>query len=188
VAAEAEGHQLAEHEYRHFVMLLLAAGFETTHTLMAQMARLLLDDPAVDAGARAAVGADGGRAVTEEFLRMISPPMNMARFATRDADLGGRRIAAGQMVVMWFVAANRDPVVFEDPHRFVADRDPNHHLAFGPPGSPHYCVGHALGRLEGRVLLEDLLSRTRLRPAGTPVAGGGVFINALKALPVEVEE
>jgi len=186
VAAEGEGHQMSEDEYRYFIMLLLAAGFETTHTLMAQMVRMLVEDQQIDARARAAVGKGGVNSVTEEFLRMISPPMNMARFAAHDTELGGQEIAAGQMVVMWFIAANRDPDVFAYPHRFVADRDSNNHVAFGPPGSPHYCLGHALGRLEGRVLLEDLLARPPLRLAGPPVPSGGVFINALRALPVEV--
>jgi cytochrome P450 len=186
IAAEGEGHQMGDNEYRYFIMLLLAAGFETTHTLMAQTVRMLLEDEHVDADARAAVGKGGVNPLTEEFLRMISPPMNMARFAVRDTELGGQEIRAGEMVVMWFIAANRDPDVFADPHRFIADRDPNNHLAFGPPGSPHYCVGHALGRLQGRVLLEDLLARPRLRLADPPVPSGGVFINALRALPVRV--
>ncbi|MHB8664718.1 MAG: cytochrome P450 [Acidimicrobiales bacterium] len=186
VAAEGEGHHMSEDEYRYFIMLLLAAGFETTHTLMSQMVRMILEDQQIEAGARAAVANGGVKPLTEEFLRMISPPMNMARFAAHDAELGGQEMAAGQMVVMWFIAANRDPEVFIDPHRFVADRDPNNHVAFGPPGSPHYCLGHALGRLEGRVLLEDLLERPRLRLAGPPVPSGGVFINALRALPVRV--
>lgn len=186
IAAEGEGHHMNDNEYRYFIMLLLAAGFETTHTLMAQTVRMLLEDEDVDAGARAAVGRGGVNPLTEEFLRMISPPMNMARFAVRDTELGGQWIRAGEMVVMWFIAANRDPEVFADPHRFIADRSPNNHVAFGPPGSPHYCVGHALGRLQGRVLLEDLLARPQLRLVDAPVPSGGVFINALRALPVRV--
>jgi cholest-4-en-3-one 26-monooxygenase len=186
IAAEGEGHHMGDNEYRYFIMLLLAAGFETTHTLMAQTVRMLLEDEHVDASTRAAVSIGGVNPPTEEFLRMISPPMNMARFAVRDTDLGGQGIRAGEMVVMWFIAANRDPDVFADPHRFIADRSPNNHVAFGPPGSPHYCVGHALGRLQGRVLLADLLARPRLRLVGSHVPSGGVFINALRALPVRV--
>jgi cholest-4-en-3-one 26-monooxygenase len=186
IATEGEGGGMTEDEYKHFIMLLLAAGFETTHTLMAQTVRMLLEDEDIDASARAAVAHGGVKALGEEFLRMVSPAMNMARYATCDTTLAGREVRAGQAVVMWFIAANRDHEVFADPHRFVADREPNNHVAFGPRGSPHYCLGHALGRLEGRVLLEDLLARPRLRQTGPAVRSGGVFINGLKALPVEV--
>jgi cytochrome P450 len=187
VAAEAEGNGMSSAEFRHFIMVLLAAGFETTHTLIAQSALLLLGDSQIEEASRAAIRAGGVSALTGEFLRYVSPPMNMARFTTRDTELSGQRLLKGQMVVMWFVAANRDPLVFADPHRFDAARTPNNHVAFGPPGSPHYCLGQALGRLEGRILLEELLGRREwLALTGSPEHSGGVFINGLKALPVEV--
>ena len=66
-----------------------------------------------------------------------------------DTELGGQAISAGDKVAMIYTAANRDPAVFEDPHRFDTTRDPNPHLSFGI--ATHFCLGVHLARLEGRV-------------------------------------
>jgi cholest-4-en-3-one 26-monooxygenase len=87
------------------------------------------------------------------------------------------------MVVMWYVAANRDPEVFDDPHAFRIGRTPNH-ASFGA-GGPHHCIGQQLARLEGRILLQEIARRDlRLHPAGPPRRRATVFINALETLPL----
>jgi cytochrome P450 len=86
---------------------------------------------------------------------------------------------------MWYVAGNRDPEVFADPHRFDVDRRPNLHQSFGAAGGPHYCVGAHLARREMRVLLQELVARGfPYRVDGPAERMNSVFMNALTHLPV----
>ena len=140
--------------------------------------RLLLlqeDDPevllvAVDRGVE--VGLDLGQIVTgadassdgsllagevEEMLRWVSPIKNMTRTATVDVELHGTTIAAGDKVLLLYEAANRDERAFTDPDRFDIHRPTGQSLAFGH--GIHFCLGAALARLEGRVVLEEVLER-----------------------------
>jgi cytochrome P450 len=94
----------------------------------------------------------------EEFLRYYAPNQGFARTATVDVELRGRRIRAGEMVALVLPAANRDPAVFDRPEEFHADRRVNPHLAFGH--GPHKCPGATVGRIELRIVLEELLGRT----------------------------
>jgi cytochrome P450 len=122
----------------------------------------------------------------EEFLRWASPVYHFRRTATRDVELGGKRIRNGDKVVLWFASGNRDEDAFADPYRFDVARTPNDHLTFGK-GGPHFCLGNTLARLEIRVMFEELLRRL----AGIRLAGGvrrvrSNFVNGIKELPVEV--
>jgi cytochrome P450 len=94
-------------------------------------------------------------AAVEEALRLTSPSQVLVRTATREIEIGGRRIRAGDAVAMLFSAANRDPAVFDDPDRFVLDRRARH-LAFGH--GIHKCAAAPLARLELRVVLEEVLA------------------------------
>ena len=93
----------------------------------------------------------------EEMVRWTSPSPSKRRTATRDVELAGCAIAAGQKVQVWEGSANRDAAVFEDARRFDITRKPNPHLGFGQ--GVHYCLGANLARLELRVLFEELLAR-----------------------------
>jgi cholest-4-en-3-one 26-monooxygenase len=85
---------------------------------------------------------------------------------------------------MWYAAANRDPAVFDDPHRFDIGRSPNEHLAFGA-GGPHFCLGANLARLEIRVMFDELLDRLPDMELNGPVERlRSNFINGIKHLPV----
>lgn len=135
----------------------------------------------------------------EEMLRWSSPTPYNRRTATRDVEVGGALIKAGEKVTFWWASANRDERVFTDAHVFDIRRDPNPHLAFG--FGTHDCMGQALGRLELRLILEALLDRVgELRTAGPvrwarsnkhtvilnlPVAYGDVTPVAAPALPEE---
>jgi cytochrome P450 len=121
----------------------------------------------------------------EEFLRWASPVYHFRRTATRDTEVGGTAIRAGDKVVLWFASANRDEDVFADPYRFDVTRTPNDHIAFGK-GS-HFCLGSALARLEMRIMFEELLPRL----ADVRLAGGirrvrSNFVNGIKEMPVTV--
>jgi len=123
---------------------------------------------------------------TEEILRWATPTMYLRRNVTRDTELRGRALKAGDKLSIWYVSANRDEDVFDDPFRFDIEREPNDHVAFGGPG-PHFCLGASLARLELRVLFEELARRVVvLRPLGAPARLRSNIVAGIKHLPVDL--
>jgi hypothetical protein len=186
VNAEIDGERLTEREFDTMFLLLVVAGNETTRQAIAHgMLALaenrdqwqrLTDDPELVWTA----GAD-------EILRWSSPVLHFRRTATRDVEVGGQTIRAGDKVVIWYVSANFDEEVFADPLRFDVGRRPNPHVTFGG-GGPHFCLGAQLARLEIRVLFEELAARVpRLEALGAPDRLRSNFINGIKHMPVRVE-
>ncbi|MEV7043351.1 cytochrome P450 [Amycolatopsis sp. NPDC051061] len=119
----------------------------------------------------------------EEMLRWWTPVMNFRRTATSDVRLSDVDIHAGDKVVVWFSAANRDADVFDDPDAFDVGRTPNDHLTFGH--GPHFCLGSHLARVQLRAMFGavlDLLGEVSL--AGDPVRLRSNFQNGLKSLPI----
>jgi cytochrome P450 len=119
----------------------------------------------------------------EELLRWWTPVMNFRRTATSDVRLSDVDIHAGDKVVVWFSAANRDESVFDDPDAFDVGRTPNDHLTFGH--GPHFCLGSHLARVQLRAMFGavlDLLGEVSL--AGDPVRLRSNFQNGLKSLPI----
>ena len=112
--------------------------------------------------------------------------MNFRRTATQDTELGGRRIKAGDKVMIWFISADYDERQFPDPFRFDIQRTPNEHAAFGLKG-PHRCLGEYLARVEIRVLFEELLPLLAdIRLNGSVERLRSNFISGIKRLPVKV--
>ena len=97
------------------------------------------------------------RGAVEEILRYETPSQFSGRIAPADVELGGQRIARGDAVMVMTAAANRDPLVFDDPERFDIARTPNRHLAFA--WGPHFCFGAALARMQAGIAFEELLRR-----------------------------
>jgi cytochrome P450 family 142 subfamily A polypeptide 1 len=93
----------------------------------------------------------------EEMLRWVTPIKNMNRNATRDVELHGQTIKAGQNVLLLYPSANRDETVFEDPETFDIRRTPNDHVAFG--FGAHLCLGHRLARAELAGMVDRLVDR-----------------------------
>ncbi len=123
-----------------------------------------------------------GRAI-EEMLRYWPPVIHFRRTATADTELAGTPIAAGDKVAVYHLAANRDPAVFDDPHRFDITRDPNDHVSFG--FGPHFCLGAHLARLQMRAMVTELLGQLgRIELAGEAVRLQSNFQQGLKSLPV----
>ena len=126
---------------------------------------------------------------SDEMIRWASPVIYFGRTATRDVELGGTPIAAGDRVVLWYVSGNRDERVFADPFRFDIRRDPNPHVAFGG-GGPHYCLGANLAKKEVQSLMTALVARVDVEIAGKPAwakAGGASNVGvSLNHLPVTV--
>jgi cytochrome P450 len=151
--------------------VLLFGGIETTEGMIANAALMLLEHPA-------AVGdRDAPEPAIEESLRLEPAAAMVDRYATENVELGGARVARGDLVHVSITAANRDPAVFADPDRFDPHR-PNvrRHLAFAH--GPHVCLGVHLARLEARVAVAALLRRLpnlRLDPDRRAAVTGLVF-------------
>ncbi|WP_267305609.1 cytochrome P450 [Mycobacterium barrassiae] len=106
-----------------------------------------------------------------------------ARTATRDVELGGKQINAGDKVVMWYGSGSRDEAVFENADTFDIHRPKPDHMAFG--GGRHFCLGASLARLELRVIFEEVLGRMKdLRLDGTPELVPSNWAYGLSSLPV----
>ena len=146
---------LNEMELIMFCLLLGVAGNETTSKLIATGTVVLADFP--DERVRLARDPELWSSAVEELLRFDPPSHYQGRVATRDMHWHGETVPAGSTVLLVNGAANRDPREFDDPHRFVADRPIERHLALGH--GIHYCLGAALARLETRVALEELVRR-----------------------------
>ena len=180
--AEIDGRPLTLEEVIPDCLLLLDGGAETTRTVIARTILNLIANP--DEWSRLRDGADSTIA-TEEFIRYVTPVNNMCRVATRDVDLGGETIRAGQQAVLMYPSANRDPAHFADPERFDITRHPNPHLAFG--FGTHFCLGASLARLEIRVFFEELRTRVtgmRLAPGTAPVDMPNAFVYGLTSARV----
>jgi cytochrome P450 len=157
VQAEVDGEGLTDEEIVGFLGLLLLAGHITTTATLGNSLVSFRDAP----DAAAEVRADPALlpAAIEEVLRVRTPFPRLARITTAETEVAGVRIPAGQVVLPWLTAANRDERVFREPHRFDIHRQPNPHLAFGH--GIHFCLGAPLARLEARVALRLLLERYR---------------------------
>jgi cytochrome P450 len=183
VHAEVEGNRLEEHEIVMGFFLLVAAGNDSTKATYSSGMRALLedseqmqevlDDPSLIPG------------VVEESLRMFPAFAHFRRTATKDTELHGQQIKAGDKVVMWYPSSNRDATRFEDPDRFDIHRDVEHQ-AFGA-GGRHFCLGTALARLELKILFEETLARyPGIALDGEPRFVESAFLNQLKTLPVRL--
>ena len=184
LATEPNGVPLTDLEFKNFFSLLMVAGNETTrHTLshgltflMAHRDQMgeLQENPALMSSA------------TEEILRYSSVTMHFRRTATRDIELRGVPISAGDKVVVYYISANFDDDHYPDPYRFDIHRNPTDQLAFG--SGRHLCLGAWLARLEIRVALEELLPRLAdIEIAGPVQRLRSNFIRGIKHLPVRVQ-
>ncbi|MCB5168267.1 cytochrome P450 [Streptomyces bambusae] len=163
-SAGSEG--LSPYEREANLTLLLITGFEQPRNVIAAAVQAFADHPEQWKALR----EDRSLLPTalEEALRWNPPNPYNRRTATRDVELRGARIRAGDKVTFWWPAANRDEDVFPEADVFDVRRDPNPHLSFGT--GTHFCMGDEVGRLEIRLVLEALLDRVaEIRPTG-PVA------------------
>lgn len=137
-------------------ILILDGGAETTRTVIGSMIRelalqpdqrqLLIERPEL---------LDGP--AVEEFIRWVSPVLNMSRTVTTDHEFRGQQLKAGDELLLMYPAANRDPRVFEDPDVLDVTRAENPQIAFG--SGPHFCLGAHLARLEIQVMFQEMLRR-----------------------------
>ncbi|MER6008387.1 cytochrome P450 [Nonomuraea angiospora] len=162
----------------------MVAGNETTRHAISHAMLALIDHPdQLDLLRRDPSLIPGA---VEEFLRWASPVYHFRRTATRDVELGGKRIREGDKVVMWYASGNRDEKVFDEPYRLDVTRTHNDHVTFGK-SSPHLCLGNLLARTEIRIMFEELIPRIAdIRVTGEVPQVRSNFVNGIKKLPVEV--
>ncbi len=150
-----ETRRLSRQEILGFVGLLAGAGNETTTRLIGWAGKVLAENP--DQRKRLAEDPSLIPNAIEELLRYEAPSPIQARYVLEDVEYHGRVVPKGSILCLLNGAANRDPRRFDDPDRFDIDRKIDHHLSFG--FGIHFCLGASLARLEGRVALEEVLSR-----------------------------
>jgi cytochrome P450 len=179
--AEVDGQKLTDAEIGAFFVLLSVAGTDTTKhtssftvrafTQFREQQHWLMED--YDGRIDNAI---------EEFVRFASPVMTFRRTATREVELGGKKIMPGDKVVMFYPSGNRDADVFADPDKFDLSRDPNPHVGFGGGGG-HFCLGNQLAKSMLRALFRELLTRIPEFEAGEPELLGTNFMRAAKRMP-----
>jgi len=181
--AEINGRPLTWDELAAYYIVLVAAGNETAR--QAVSGGTLLFDRHPEAWQELIDEPAGLRVAIEEMLRWVTPVAAMRRTALEPLTIGDKQIAAGDKVVLWFSAANRDPEVFENPHEFDITRSPNEHLTFG--WGIHFCLGAHLARAEIRSFFAEVLRRgLRFEVTGEPVRVNHNIFRGWSHLPVRL--
>ncbi len=174
--------ELSIEEYISYVILLFVAGNETTRNNISWGVHAFATNP----DQWQLLRSDPDRYLdpaVEEITRWASPVNYMSRTVHTPVEVHGQRLEVGEKVALMYLAANRDPEVFTDPHRFDITRSPNPQVAFGY--GPHFCLGAHLARLETRAMLAGMVDRVAsLELDGPTEHVWSSFINGIKRLPV----
>ncbi|MEE6179942.1 cytochrome P450 [Mycobacterium sp. 050134] len=183
VEAEVDGDRLSSSEIASFFILLVVAGNETTRNAISHGVLALSRYP--EQRDKWWSDYDGlASTAVEEVVRWASPVVYMRRTLTRDFELGGVRMAAGDKATLWYNSANRDESKFANPWAFDVARNPNPHLGFGGGGA-HFCLGANLARREIRVVFDQLRREIPdIVAIEEPSRLLSQFIHGIKRLPV----
>jgi methyl-branched lipid omega-hydroxylase len=183
--SEVDSQRLSDQDVAYFAALLLGAGAETSASTTMQGLWKLNEHPDQLAALRDDFELLAPKAV-EEMLRVGSAVVCFRRTATKDAELHGVQILAGQKIVLFYESANHDQTVFETPERFDITRDPNRHVAFGGFG-PHLCLGAPLARREITIFFRKLFERfSEIEVLAAPQFAPNQRFNIVKSLPVRL--
>ena len=182
--AKIGGDYLPDHDATSYYMIVATAGHDTTSSSTAGAVWALADDPQQFAEVKANPELIPG--LVDEAIRWMTPVKHFMRSATSDTELGGRKIAKGDWLMLCYASGNRDEDVFEKPFEFRCDRKPNRHVAFGY--GAHLCLGQYLAKLEMRILFEELLPRLKsIALDGEVKMTQATFVNGPKKLPIRFE-
>lgn len=180
---EFDGRFLTDPDIGSLLVQMITAGNDTTVSMLAGGLWTLLEHPEQLQALRNDPSLIP--AAVEEILRWFNPLHYFRRTATEDVELGGKRIAKGDKVAMYYTSANRDEAVFENSQSFDITRSPNPQLSFGI--GEHFCLGVHLARLEGRIFFEELLARfSKIELTGEPERVRSNLNNGVKRLPVRL--
>jgi cytochrome P450 len=172
---------MPDHDATSYYMIVATAGHDTTSSSTAGAIWALAEDPAQFEKVKANPELIPG--LVDEAIRWMTPVKHFMRSATADTELGGRKIAKGDWLMLCYASGNRDEDVFEEPYRFRCDRKPNRHVAFGY--GAHLCLGQYLAKLEMRILFEELLPRLKsIALDGEVKMTQAYFVNGPKKLPI----
>lgn len=174
---------LSDMAITQFFLVFAMAGHETTRSTAAHFFHLMHRYP----GQMALLKEDfDGRIdnAIDEVLRYTSTTTNFRRTATADTEIGGYPVKKGDKIYMSYAAANRDPAVFEDPHRFdILRPNARRHLAFG--AGPHVCIGARLAKMQLRALIREVMTRMPdMELVGEPEWLRSIWFNAIVRMPV----
>ena len=184
IQAEVDGERLSHEEVLMFFFLLMVAGNDSTRAVFTSGMKSLMDDPEQMELVRA--GAVPLEQVVEEFVRFHPAFAYMRRTATRDVELSGAEVRAGDKLALWYVSGNRDEKAFENPDYFDVRRDPNPHQGFGG-GGRHFCLGAGLARLELKLWIEETLKRfDSIEADGDSERLSSTFLNQWYSMPVRL--
>jgi cytochrome P450 len=117
-------------------------------------------------------------------VRWASAVLTFRRTTTREVELHGEKVPAGEKIVLFYHSGNRDSEAFDDPWRFDVTRSPNRHLGFGG-GGPHYCLGASLARTQLSATFSELMRVIPDIEAGEPQLLRSAFIHGIKRMPCE---
>jgi len=179
--ATVDGEPMGMMETLGYYLITFSAGHDTTKNALVGGMRAFLEHP--DQLEKLKRNPDLLDLAVEEVIRWTSPVNHMKRKITRDYELRGQKLRAGDWLVMFYASANRDEEVFEAPFEFRIDRNPNRHLGFGI--GEHFCLGANLARRSQRALLHELAGRLEWAElAGEPEQIHSAFVVGLKKLPM----
>jgi cytochrome P450 len=187
LAAETPGDPLTTEEIRGLCLTLFTGGLEPGEFLICSAINALWKYPEQAERLRSepelrGPGGSGGSAI-EEFLRYDSPIHLIGRVVREDVEMDGQKMRKGQLVALNLGAANRDPEVYDQPHRLDLGRSPNPHLALGH--GIHRCLGAPVARMLGSVAIPALVTRfPDLRPTGEIVREHSPHVQHFKTMPV----
>jgi cytochrome P450 len=171
-------------EIRGNVTLLASGAAESTRTALSHGVHELMRNPEQMAWLRERADDIPSTAI-QEMVRIASPFTHLCRSAKKDVVLHDQEIKQGEVVAMLFSSGNFDPDAFDDPNTFDLSRDPNPHLSFGR--GPHSCLGKHVAALEMKILMEELLQRTKeIRPAGEISYVRDSYSRGVYELPIEL--
>jgi cholest-4-en-3-one 26-monooxygenase len=184
LSADVDGEALDEVEFDMFFLLLCVAGNETTRNSITRGMHGFFEFP--DQWELYKSDPDKyADTMVDEVVRWATPVLNFRRQALQDYEIGGVQIKENDKIVMWHIAANRDPRAFDDPWTFDVARTPNDHVGFGG-GGPHFCLGSNLAKMEIRLMFKGIAERLPdIHLAGDVSYLRSNFIGGVKSMPVE---